>query len=234
MKKTLIITGGSKGIGKATIELFLQNQWHIINVSRTACNMDSVTNVSIDLTDPNWPTQHQDSLVKLVKDSDQICLVHNASICIRDTVQEFDIKTFRDTLEINVIAPAILNKVLLPHIKPKSSIIYIGSTLSEKAVSNNASYTTSKHAIVGLMRSTCQDLNNTFIHTCCICPGITDTEMLRARVNHDENILNSLSQIQSEKRLIEPKEIADVIWFAANHAVINGSVIHAHLGQIEH
>jgi len=57
--------------------------------------------------------------------------------------------------------------------------------------------------------------------------------MLRQRVNNDANILNQLAQLQSMNRLIDPREIAEVIYFCANHPVINGSVIHSHLGQRE-
>ena len=72
------------------------------------------------------------------------------------------------------------------------SIIYIGSTLSEKGVANSCSYVTSKHAVVGLMRSTTQDLVGKGIHTACICPGFTDTEMLKNHVGGSKEILVKL------------------------------------------
>jgi 3-oxoacyl-[acyl-carrier protein] reductase len=62
---------------------------------------------------------------------------------------------------------------------PGSSVLYVGSTLSEKAVPGSFSYVVSKHAQLGMMRATCQDLMGTGIHTAMVCPGFTDTEMLR-------------------------------------------------------
>jgi 3-oxoacyl-[acyl-carrier protein] reductase len=126
-----------------------------------------------------------------------------------------------------------LNQLYFPLMKPGSSVIYIGSTLSEKAVGKTASYVTTKHAVAGLMKATCQDLIHTGIHTCCICPGFTHTEMLQARIDHDPAILAFATSKQVLGRLVEPQEIADVVWFCALHPVMNGAMVHANLGQVE-
>lgn len=150
-----------------------------------------------------------------------------------DSVVDLQASIFRNTLELNIVAPVKLNQLVLKKMLPGSSIIYIGSTLSEKAVKNAASYVITKHALVGLMRSTCQDLADTGIHTACICPGFTDTEMLREHLSHNPELLKLISNRVGAKRLIKPSEIAELILFCANHEVINGSILHAHLGQIE-
>ncbi|MEX2366607.1 MAG: SDR family oxidoreductase, partial [Pseudohongiellaceae bacterium] len=125
------------------------------------------------------------------------------------------------------------NQLLIPKMQSGSSIIYVGSTLSEKAVANTYSYVVSKHAMVGMMRSTCQDLAGRQIHTACICPGFTDTEMLRTHVGNDNEVLEAIASGSTFGRLIKPEEIADTIWFSANNPVINGALIHANLGQVE-
>ena len=116
---------------------------------------------------------------------------------------------------------------------PSSAIIYLGSTLAEKAVANSFSYVTSKHAVIGMMRATCQDLDGTGIHTACVCPGFTDTEMLQVHLGDDEDVLAGITKLSTFGRLITPEEIAATICFAALNPVVNGSVIHANLGQIE-
>lgn len=233
MKNYVIITGASSGIGKSTAQFFLNNQWHVINLSRSPCDIKGVINYFVDLLDHNWVQSIPEELIQHLSHATKISIVHNAGVAWRDTIKALPAMQFREVLEINVIAPSILNQLIFPYMKHGSSIIYIGSTLSEKAVPNNASYVTSKHAIAGLMKATTQDLENSGIHTCCICPGLTDTPMLRARVDYDENTLESLRQISTTKRLVEPEEIAEFIWFCANHAVINGAVLHANLGQVE-
>ena len=71
------------------------------------------------------------------------------------------------------------------------------------------------------------------VHTACICPGFTDTEMLRSHLGNDQAVLADMASLNSYNRLIEPGEIAGLILWAHENAVINGSVLHAHLGQKE-
>ena len=112
-----------------------------------------------------------------------------------------------------------------------SSILFVGSTLAEKAVPGSFSYVVSKHAQIGMMRACCQDLAGTGIHTACICPGFTDTEMLREHVPADA--MAAVRGMSAFNRLIEPQEIAETLLWAAGTPVLNGSVIHANLGQVE-
>ena len=232
MNRVILITGASRGIGLATARLFMTSGYTVCNLSRSACPLAGVINISADFAAAGWVEQVRAPLLRVVADADQITLVHNAGSLSKDSVATFAIDSFRRVLEINVIAPAQLTHLLLPAMRPGSSVIYIGSTLSEMAVPNSCAYVTSKHALVGLMRSTCQDLAGTGIHTVCICPGFTDTEMLREHVGNSEDILRSIASGIAQKRLIEPEEIAATIQFCAHNAVLNGAVIHANLGQI--
>ena len=126
-----------------------------------------------------------------------------------------------------------LNQHLLPLMRTASSVLYIGSTLSEKAVANSFSYVTSKHAQLGMMRATCQDLMGSGIHTAMICPGFTDTEMLRTHLGNDPAVEAAVAGMNSFSRLIEPAEIAELVRWAHHNPVINGAVLHANLGQKE-
>ena len=119
--------------------------------------------------------------------------MHNAARLTGESVSSIDIAEYRRTIDINIIAPQILNLALLPLMQAGSSIIYIGSTLSEKAVPNSFSYVVTKHAGIGMMRATCQDLAGTGIHTVCLCPGFTNTEMLRDHVGNSDEILQSIA-----------------------------------------
>ena len=131
---------------------------------------------------------------------------------------------------MNLVGPSILNQLTIPYMKRGSSIIYVGSTLSEKAVPQMSSYVTTKHGMIGLMRSTCQDLFGRFIHTACVCPGATETEMLQEYVQGNAEALEMMAGTLSENRLISPEEIASTLLFCSQNSVINGSVIHANLG----
>ena len=231
---TLVITGASRGIGLATAQLFAASGWRVVNVSRSPIPLESAVQLEVDLSAPDWDAHHGETLKAAVAGSTRICLVHNAGLLTHDSVAALDGPGLARSLQVNVVAPQQLNRLLLPGMGTGSSILYVGSTLGEKAVAGACAYVVSKHALIGLMRATCQDLAGRGIHTACICPGFTDTEMLHAHVGADEAVLGALASGITFGRLIAPDEVAETIRFCALNPIINGSVIHANLGQVEH
>lgn len=229
--KTLVITGGSRGIGKATAARFAADGWKIINISRTPCDIAGAINFQIDLRDADALHANLDELKNAAAGSKKIALLHNASIFNQDNIKDLSEESLREVLEFNLVSPQTLNKLFIPIMTAGSSIIFIGSTLSEMGVPGRASYVISKHAIVGMMRSTCQDLRGTGITTGCICPGFVDTTMITDQI--DKQTLNQvIANTVIAGRLLAPEEIADFIYFCVHNPSINGSVLHANLGQI--
>lgn len=233
MNKVLVITGASKGIGRATASLFLEKGYTVINLSRSKPDLTGITHITTDLADAQWISRQGAEIVKAVNGADIIVLIHNAAMMAKDTIETASPQIMQQVFQLNVIAAAQLNQLLLPHMKAGSSILYVASTLAEKAVPGTCSYVSSKHAQLGLMRSTCQDLFGRQIHTAAICPGLTDTEMLRQHCNHDENTLKNMAAISSYNRLVKPEEIAYTLFFCAQNPAINGATLHANLGQRE-
>jgi NAD(P)-dependent dehydrogenase (short-subunit alcohol dehydrogenase family) len=227
----LVITGASAGIGAATAELFQNNGFDIVNLSRKPCPVTGVTNIPCDLSKPDFIQAIQNDLFNALDDSAQITLIHNAALLINDNIASTDSEQLRRVLEINVVAASSLNQILIPRMGAGSSVLYVGSTLGEKAVPNSFTYATSKHAVIGMMRATCQDLAGSGVHTVCINPGFTNTEMLREHVPAD--VMPQIAGMSAFERLIEPEEIAAAMLFAAQNPVLNGAAINANLGQIE-
>ena len=232
-KKYLVITAGSRGIGLSTAKLFLEKEFQVINLSRYLCPLTDVVNIQIDLTKTGFEKNLKKELLPRLENSETVILVHNTARLDKDNVENIQASNLRDILEINVVVPTVLNQIVMPNMSKGSAIIYVGSTLSEKAVPGAFSYVTSKHAAVGLMKATCQDLMDRGIHTACVCPGFTDTPMLRNHLNHDEAIIDQIKTMNAQNRLIEPTEIAETIYFAATNPVINGAILHANMGQKE-
>eukprot|EP00613_Pedinella_sp_CCMP2098_P008394 CAMPEP_0171676312 /NCGR_PEP_ID=MMETSP0990-20121206/54350_1 /TAXON_ID=483369 /ORGANISM="non described non described, Strain CCMP2098" /LENGTH=275 /DNA_ID=CAMNT_0012262449 /DNA_START=14 /DNA_END=841 /DNA_ORIENTATION=- len=251
----LIITGASRGIGLATASLFSAKGWRVVNISRTECPLPGVHTIISDLSMPGWEVLIEDFL-KSSQDGEKhrrICLIHNAAVMVRDSSLAVNADEMRQCFEVNVIAPAVLNRVVHCFMGHRSSILYIGSTLAEKGVPGSTSYVASKHALVGVMKVTCQDLGQAFasdnllksdepqtsistaneIHTACICPGFTGTEMLVAHLGSDPEFKASILGMQTMARLLDPKEVARVVAFCAENPAVNGSVVHCNLGQVE-
>lgn len=231
--KTLIITGASKGIGFETAKLACDAGVDVINISRTQPRDERIKHIAVDLKSSDAAAVIQAALTELITNKTSISLIHNAAQLQNDTVQSTSAEALSEALAINVVAPQMLNQLILPYMDTGSSVLYLGSTLSEKAVANTFTYVTTKHAVVGMMRATCQDMIGKNIHTACICPGFTDTEMLRTHVGEDPEVLDHIGSLSTFGRLVSPIEIAKTLIFAAQNPVLNGAVIHANLGQIE-
>ena len=230
---TAIITGASVGIGRETARLFLDSGYTVYNLSRRPCPLEGVNNLACDLASPESIESCCEQIIDALAGAGSIALVHNASQMRKDAANDCDSDSLAQVLETNVVAINRLNQSLLPLMAAGSSILYVGSTLSEKAVASSFSYVISKHAQLGMMRATCQDLMGSGIHTALICPGFTDTEMLRTHIGTDPEAEQAIGSMNSFNRLIDPVEIAELLYWAHGHPVINGAALHANLGQKE-
>ena len=114
MKTVAVITGASKGIGLSTAQLFLAHDWSVINISRTEADVVDIKNVAVDLYEiENYRRQ----LSELIKEPTRICLVHNASMYIKDAIPTLNADELKKMLTVNIIAPAILNQFFLPKMR---------------------------------------------------------------------------------------------------------------------
>jgi 3-oxoacyl-[acyl-carrier protein] reductase len=232
--KLAIITGASAGIGTATAQAFLDTGFTVYNLARRSCPLQGVINLACDLADDSAIATAASTLERAVPGCSTVALVHNASQMRKDRADDCASDSLRDVIATNVIAVNSLNQRLLPVLPRSSSVLYVGSTLAEKAVPGAFSYVVSKHAQLGMMRATCQDLMGRGIHTAMICPGFTATEMLRTHLGHNPEVEAAVAAMNSFNRLIDPQEIAELIHWAHHHPVINGAVLHANLGQKEY
>jgi NAD(P)-dependent dehydrogenase (short-subunit alcohol dehydrogenase family) len=231
--KLAIITGASVGIGRAAAQAFMDDGFAAINLSRRDCPLAGVENIHCDLASEESIAAACAALRDTVTGASSVALVYNASQMRKDTVRQCTSDSLRAVLQTNIVGINSLNQQLLPLLPRDSSVLYIGSTLSEKAVGGSFSYVTSKHAQLGMMRATCQDLMGSGIHTALICPGFTDTEMLRTHIGTDPEVEAAIGSLNSYNRLIAPEEIAELIRWSHHNPVINGAVLHANLGQKE-
>jgi NAD(P)-dependent dehydrogenase (short-subunit alcohol dehydrogenase family) len=230
MRRGVVVTGGSRGIGQATAKLFLRAGYEVVSLSRTAPAVAGIDHLACDIENLASVERAANDVAERAATWDRMVLIHNAAVHRHDTISSLSARDLLAVLSANLAAPQGLNRRLIPAMKPGSSILYIGSTLAEKAVSGAVSYVASKHGMIGLMRATCQDLAGSGVHTACICPGFTDTEMLRAHIG---DAVEAITAMVAAGRLLKPEEIADLIRVCADSPALNGAVLHANLGQVE-
>ncbi|NEP06632.1 MAG: SDR family oxidoreductase [Okeania sp. SIO4D6] len=127
-KKYLVITGGSRGIGLATAKLFLEQEFQVINLSRNLCPLPDVVNIQIDLAAKGFEENLKQELLPKLEYSERVILVHNAARLDKDNVENIQANNLRDILEINMVAPTILNQIVMPKMSKGSAIIYVEPT----------------------------------------------------------------------------------------------------------
>lgn len=229
---TVIVTGASTGIGLAIAERFASRGHRVISLARRRCPVDIVESLLIDLAGADVvPRLLPQLLSKLPTGQGVIHLVHNAAALPHDDALKVEGPVLERTLRLNVVTPALLNAAIIPCMAHGSSIVFVGSTLSEKGAPRRLSYVTGKHAMLGLMRATVQDLWGRGINTMCVAPGFVDTGMLRPVLEADPMFEREVLDMVSYGRLLEPEEVAEIVEFATRTPALNGALINANLGQ---
>ena len=108
---------------KAAAERFQNEGYRVINISRRPCSLSGVVNIQADFADTNLAEQLTATLQGAIpNDADAVILVHNAAMSLSDTVQNVEADMLRKIMEINVIAPTVLNQILLPKTKFKHTL----------------------------------------------------------------------------------------------------------------
>lgn len=237
MKKVVLITGGSRGIGKSTAIEFAKNGYNIIinylSDDKSAEHIKSflVENYDVDVMTYKCDVKDELKVKCMVEDVINYfgridVLVNNAAIAIDTLVEDKNKDDFKKILDTNLIGPFILSrsvaKVMMKN--KKGSIINVSSTNAiDTYYEYSLDYDASKAALISLTHNLAK-YYAPYIRVNAVAPGWVDTDM-------NKNL--SLDYIKKEcediylKRFGEPEEIAKAIYFLAsdNASYITGEVL---------
>ena len=198
---TVLITGASRGIGKATKEIYEKNGWDVIAPTRS----------EMDLSDPESVINYCDDLIQ--RDIRISAIVNNAGI---NEINEIDIVPYdemRQMLQVDLESPIIILNKLVPMLKArgKGRIVNIGSIWAVVSKPGRAMYSAAKNGIHGITNALALELGPHGILVNTVCPGFTLTELTRKN-NTDEEIA-SISAGIPLRRMAEPEEIGKLVYF---------------------
>ena len=192
--QTAWISGASSGIGAATARLFAQEGARVAladqDIKRSRVIADGIAILSgqalaleCDVRDEGQIRRSIDEAATQFGGLD--IGVNNAGIVQVKRLHECTSDDWDAAMGVNVKAMFFAVKHALPHLKRKRRgfIVNVGSVSSFVGQANTPIYTTSKHAVLGLTRSIALDYAADGIRCNCVCPGITDTPMLREHLN---------------------------------------------------
>ena len=213
-EKTVVITGGAKGIGANCSKVFHKKGANI-------CILD------IDEEGQNLASELDENSVYVKCDVSKEQDVKNAFEKIVDKYGDFDVSVTETTeqewdlvLNVNLKSAFLCSKYAIPSMqkKGKGCIINVASVQSYISQKNVAPYTTSKTALLGLTRSIAVDYAPN-IRCLAVCPGTVDTPMLRNAINlspNPEEVLQECHDMHLTKRIGTSDEIAELIAFLAS------------------
>ncbi len=211
--KTAIITGAGQGIGRS-IAIALAE--HGCSVMLAARSKDRLKELAASITetgakaafcpcDVSNETDIQNLVENTVKEFGGIdIIVNNAGMGIYGLLENSTTAEWNTMMDVNARGPYILCREAIPHLRKQalSFIVNIGSVVSRKGYAEQAIYTASKHALLGMSKALAKELQDDNIRVHAICPGGVDTEMVsRARPDLDRSVL------------MQPDDIADAVIF---------------------
>lgn len=200
MRKALI-TGTSRGIGKATKKLFEQNGIKVFAPTRK--EMDLSCNESIR------------KYVSILNEDIDI-LVNNAGINDLASIEEITDEKIEEMIQVNLTSQLQLIKLLSPAMKKNKygRIVNISSIWCDFSKEKRILYSIAKAGIKGLTVASAVELSKYNVLVNAIAPGFVNTEMTSQ--NNTPEQIKVLTDALPIKRLAEPKEIAEVIYFLAS------------------
>ena len=237
MNKNVLITGGTRGIGEAISREFAKKGYNLIincinskeKAEQLKAELEKIYNIKVltiqaDLSDEKAIENMVDIAIDKLGKVD--VLVNNAGIVIDKEFEDRTIEDWKQTLNINLIAPFILTKLIGKEmVKNKSgAIINISSTNGINTYyPTSVDYDASKSGLISLTYDSAVELAP-YVRVNCIAPGWVNTEMNKEL---PEDFVKEETERILVKRFAEPEEIAKVATFLASDdaSFINSTVI---------
>ncbi|KAK9350936.1 hypothetical protein V1505DRAFT_373559 [Lipomyces doorenjongii] len=219
--KVALITGGSKGIGRATaLRLANEGANVVINYSSDAAAADEVVNLigadrSLAVKADAGNIAELERLVSetVTKFGKIDILVPNAGVMLMKDLETTTEHDFEMSMALNVKGPYFLAQKAAPHMAPGSHIIFFSTTLcaASTVTPNYLLYVTTKGAVEQMTRVMSKDLARKGISVNAVAPGPTGTDLFFR--GKSEQLLKIIAGFNPQNRIGTPEEIADVVAF---------------------
>ena len=238
-----LVTGGSRGIGRAVAAALANAGATVTVLGRDRAALDAVVArgeahaaIVADVTEPAWARALDGAGFDL--------LVANAGAAVSAPFGKSDDALFRDSLEVNFFGVVRAVRAVMPGMVERrfGRIVAVASTAGLKGYPYVSAYCAAKHAVVGLVRALALEFAQTGVTVNAVCPGFTDTDLVAESLERivqktgrsREAALAELVRHNPQKRLVAPEEVADaVLWLCGEGAgAVTGQAIAVAGGEV--
>lgn len=236
--KVALITGGSRGIGRAMVELFSEAGYRVAftyKSSHTAAEeLAARTGALAIMADSSIPADVERA-VKTVEETlgNVDILINNAAVSSFSLFTDLTIEDWRASFATNVDGAFLYSKLVLPSMIRNHSgrIISISSMWGEVGSSCEVHYSATKAALIGMTKALAKEVGPSGITVNCIAPGVIDTDMNAALSDDDLSVLKDETPLM---RIGTPREVAAAALFLAGDdaAFITGAVLNVNGGLV--
>jgi 3-oxoacyl-[acyl-carrier protein] reductase len=217
--KTVIITGGTRGIGKSLVKIFNEVGANVIITGTkkyNSANLDLLKNNSrIQYNQLDYSSNKSvKQFIHLVRDLDRVdVLINNAGVNKIDNISEISVEDWDWINTINLKGPFLLTQAVSENMKKQESgkIINIASIFSVISKVKRAVYSATKWGLIGFTKAVALELAPFNIQVNAVSPGFVDTDLTR-KILGLEN-MKQLEETIPQGRLAQPEEIAKVVLF---------------------
>ncbi len=222
MKKVVVITGASSGIGLETANYFADKGYKVYGISRADFNTSKFRHICCDICDHNKVEQVFDQIVAEAGKIDIV--VNNAGIGISGAIEFLDFEYVKKIFDVNVLALMNCCKTSLKYLrKSQGRIINISSVASVFAIPFQACYSATKSAVESFSLALANEVKDQRIKVVCVRPGDTKTGFTAARQKtettnevYGSKINKSVAKMErDEQKGMPPIKVAQVVFKVA-------------------
>ena len=227
--KTVVITGGTKGIGAGISKIYIENNYNVAIISRNKNALDydlgeNVKHFQFDLTN----ISKINILVKEIYEwTGRIdILINNVGLSVWMPIEKITEAFVDNMFNTNIKSMLFLTKYISPYLENGSSIVNISSIAGKRGTANNSIYCATKFAMNGITQSLAKELGIRGVRVNSICPVLINTEGLidafkkeyspAYSLGANDFMMNFALKESALKRLPSIKEVADFCYFLSS------------------
>ena len=236
--KNVLITGGSRGIGRAMVRLFSERGYSVAFTYKASLNEASKLSEETGAVAILADSSSENDIINAVKIAEEKIgnieiLINNAAVSSFSLFTDISLDEWNKTFSVNVNGPFLYTKLVLPSMinRKCGRIINVSSMWGITGASCEVHYSASKAALIGMTKALAKELGPSNITVNCIAPGVIDTDMNAHLSDGDKRALTEETPLM---RIGNPKEVAEAALFLAGDGAsfITGEVLSVNGGYV--